>query len=86
MWQQNTVPYDAEIEYLESDGYQYIDTGILINSSNFEIGYTAEGFGAFGWVHQTDGSGTWITLENQSGNGTCRWWYGSFGMSQVAGY
>ncbi|MBP5723035.1 MAG: hypothetical protein J6X18_05615 [Bacteroidales bacterium] len=25
------VPYDAEIEYLESDGTQYIDTGIVIN-------------------------------------------------------
>ena len=80
------LPYDAEVEYLQSDGYQYIDTGVFINSSNFEIGYTAEGFGAFGWVHQMDGNGTWITLENQSGNGTCRWWYGSFGMSQVAGY
>ena len=28
MWQQNTVSYDTEIEYLESTGTQWIDTGI----------------------------------------------------------
>lgn len=29
-----TLPYDAEIEYLESTGTQWIDTGIILNSSN----------------------------------------------------
>lgn len=29
-----TLPYDAEIEYLESTGTQWIDTGIVVNSSN----------------------------------------------------
>ncbi len=33
VWSNNTIPYDAEIEYLESGGYPYIDTGIINDSS-----------------------------------------------------
>lgn len=33
VWSNNTVPYDAEIEYLEGTGTQYIDTGISQNSN-----------------------------------------------------
>lgn len=33
------LPYDAEVEYLESTGTQYIDTGVLCdNNTNVEIG------------------------------------------------
>lgn len=28
------LPYDAEVEYLESTGTQYIDTGVTLNASN----------------------------------------------------
>lgn len=31
-----TLPYDAEVEYLETTGIQYIDTGIAQTSRNFE--------------------------------------------------
>lgn len=31
------LPYDAEVEYLESDGGAFIDTGIVMQSRNFEI-------------------------------------------------
>ena len=29
------LPYDAEVEYLESTGTQWIDTGVLVDSNNF---------------------------------------------------
>ena len=31
------LPYDAEIEYLQSSGTQYIDTGIVQTTRNFEL-------------------------------------------------
>lgn len=37
VWQQNQLPYDCQIEYLESSGTQFIDTGIFITGP-----YTAE--------------------------------------------
>lgn len=37
-----SLPYDAEIEYLESNGTQYIDTGITVTENTpFEIDYFA---------------------------------------------
>lgn len=36
-----SLPYDAEIEYLESDGNQYIDTNIVIGSTD-RINVTAQ--------------------------------------------
>ena len=29
IWQANSLPYDAEIEYLQADGTQYIDIGVI---------------------------------------------------------
>lgn len=29
------LPYDAEVEYLESTGTQWIDTGVIVDSNNF---------------------------------------------------
>lgn len=37
MPQAETSPYDAEVEYLQSDGNQYIDTGIILNSKIFDV-------------------------------------------------
>lgn len=36
-----TAPYDAEVEYLESDGAQYIDTGIYADTNT--IGFMLDG-------------------------------------------
>lgn len=36
IWKKEQIPYDAELEYLQSNGTQYIDTGI-INSSTVSI-------------------------------------------------
>ena len=30
-----TLPYDAEVDYIESTGTQYIDTGVILNGSSF---------------------------------------------------
>ena len=37
LFQYEKLPYDAEVEYLESDEVAYIDTGIVMQSRNFEI-------------------------------------------------
>lgn len=41
-----SLPYDAEIEYLESSGTQWIDTGITQNSLNIEIGLQIQWVGS----------------------------------------
>lgn len=39
MWSANTSidPYEAQIEYIETTGVQYIDTGIIEDTRNFEV-------------------------------------------------
>lgn len=32
-----TLPYDAEVEYLQGDGSAYIDTGVVITGSSIEV-------------------------------------------------
>lgn len=34
---QKSLPYDAEVEYLESSNGQYIDTGVIINSGDYNF-------------------------------------------------
>lgn len=58
------LPYDAEVQYLEADGTQYINTGVYLNTSNFEIGYSVVGkCGQFGYVHQNVANGAWVTVD-----------------------
>ena len=33
VWEKSSLPYDAEVEYLESDGTAYIDTGFVPNQN-----------------------------------------------------
>lgn len=66
-WVEQTLPYDAEIEYLESTGTQYINTNIYLNTSSFEIGYNILGNSVkWGYTHQRNGGGTWITVESST--------------------
>ena len=59
-----SLPYDAEIEYLESDGTQYINTNSYVNTSNFEVGYsTKDDNFMWGWVHNNVVSGSWCGVE-----------------------
>lgn len=59
------LPYDAEVQYLESDGASYINTGAYLNTSNFEIGYEQVGVGTekhWGYAHQGVASGAWVSV------------------------
>ena len=45
------LPYDAEVEYLESSGAQYIDTGVSVNSSlRLEVEFNISSFGVEGLI------------------------------------
>ena len=66
-WVEVLLPYDAQVEYLESNGTQYINTGLYLNKSNFEVGYVLDGYPSgtqWGYVHQNVANGAWITVEN----------------------
>lgn len=64
------LPYDAEIEYLENnitEGSQYINTNQYLNQNSFEIGYEINSPKFYwGYVHQLNGSGTWIGIEDNT--------------------
>lgn len=63
-WVEVALPYDAEIEYLESSGSQYINTNQHLNTSNFEIGYSVLGNrGHWGYVHNNVVNGAWVTVD-----------------------
>ena len=64
-WAEIVLPYDAEIEYLEATGTQYINTNKYLNTSNFEIGYeTNDKNSLFGYCHQNVANGTWFGGED----------------------
>lgn len=45
-------PYDAEIEYLESTGTQYIDTGTLfLNGDVYDFKFEITGLVEYGYIH-----------------------------------
>lgn len=47
VWEKGgSLPYDAQIEYLQSSGTQWIDTGIIQNSRNIEIRMRIQWVGA----------------------------------------
>ena len=47
-----------------------------MNPNDFEIGFSAEGWGAWGWVHQSNASGSWVASSN--GNRNYTFWYGKY--------
>lgn len=66
-WVEIALPYDAQVEYLETNGTQYINTGFYLNTSNFEVGYDILGNSFYwGYVHQGDGNGTWVSVESST--------------------
>ena len=66
-WVEIVLPYDAQVQYLESDGASYINTGAYLNTSNFEIGYSIVGiYGQFGYVHQNVANGAWVTVDDNN--------------------
>lgn len=73
-------PYDAEIEYLQANGEQWINTDIIVNdtdtitSSVYFLSKSGDNF-VFGQMPSSSGGGIW---EELYGNST---WYVRFGSS-----
>lgn len=66
------LPYDAEVEYLESTGKQWIDTGVIPNNNIgfvIDFAYVGNG-GTYGrvWGTQKDGYSGAITIRRQNAN------------------
>lgn len=56
------LPYDAEVEYLESTGTQYVDTGVTVfDPSMIEIGIDSDTPIPHGFTHQLNATGTWVS-------------------------
>ena len=87
-WVYQALPYDAEIQYLQSSGTQYINTGAYLNTSNFEVGYeTADAYCLWGYCHQNVGNGTWLGLECTTSQSTAFFGrYGSSYMTNISSY
>jgi len=58
--------YDAEIEYLETDGTQVIDTAIYPTQLNISIELRTQNLLRFGWIYNNNPYGTWIGIIGQS--------------------
>ena len=58
----------TEVEYIESNGTQYINTNAYItNTANFEVGYTIIGKShQWGYVHQNVAKGAWVAVEGNN--------------------
>ena len=73
------LPYDAEVEYLQTSGTQYIDTGIVQTTRNFELtvvlqwtGSTANDFEAFfGYLGSGSNSTPRFQLFKYQGKWAC---------------
>ena len=56
------VPYDAEVEYLEFTGAQFIDSGVAVaNPTTIEVGVDSTIPVPYGFTHQTVAEGTWVS-------------------------
>lgn len=77
------VPYDAEIEYLQSDGYAYIDTGIKVSSAiRYELLFhvtevPSNNFAIFGGRIAQSNSASNLFYYAASYDVTFSWRYGS---------
>ena len=75
------LPYDAEIEYLETDGNAYIDTGFKPNQDTvFDLTFYTPGTGDDIWMFgMRNGAniGQLAFLDNRSANNT-QWRYGAY--------
>lgn len=72
-------PYDAEVEYIETDGDAYIDTGVKVASTlTFEISLYFPANPSSWWVFGGRGSSSTVMgFQRLSASGYWRWNYGS---------
>lgn len=81
------LPYDAELEYLESTGKQYIDTGIVPGSDvEFEFWFSAPSYSAtFYPLFGSYSNGNYLGVQRNSGGTPYSLiaWRGSSGKKQI---
>ena len=72
----------TEVEYIEDSGSQYIDTGVYLDTSNFEVGCEVINSHCFwGYCHQDSANGTWLGIESTTSHQTA--FYGKFISSDI---
>ncbi len=64
LWEKSKKPYSVELQYIESNGVQYIDTGVtLTTTTDFEFtGSITEGTKT-GWIA---GAPTWVGIHKKA--------------------
>lgn len=70
VWQKpNPLPYDAEVEYVESTGAQYVNTGVAVSDpSTIAIEVDEDTTQPLGFTHQNVATGTWVSCYSVVGN------------------
>lgn len=56
----SSLPYDAEIEYVETNGSVLVCTGVYPESLNLTIEYNTMNNMLFGWFYNNQANNTWI--------------------------
>ena len=56
----SSLPYDAEIDYIETDGQASINTRIYPTSLNIKVEYYTRNNMEYGWMYNTQANNTWI--------------------------
>lgn len=65
LWEKYTKPYSVELEYLESSGGQYIDTGVMLTTTtDFEFTGAITESTKTGWIA---GAPTWVGIHKKAG-------------------
>lgn len=60
----NPLPYDAEVEYIESTGTQYVDTGVRdIAPASLKIVMKRRGWPTCAYTSQNNANGTWLGFQ-----------------------
>lgn len=72
----------TEVEYIENTSMAYIDSGVYLNTSNFEVGCeVVDTYCLWGYCHQNVVNGTWLSIECTSVQNTA--FYGKYGSSYM---
>ena len=69
------------VEYLESTGTQYINTGVSGNNPNLKIEVDAKTY-EFGWCHQNNANGAWVDAFSFPNDNLERVNYGNYALAK----
>lgn len=72
----------TEVEYIENTSMAYIDSGVYLDTSNFEVGCeVVNTYCLWGYCHEMVASGTWLSIECASYGNTA--FYGKYDSSYM---